>query len=210
MNQKTAKTRRKPERYDQETWLQSALEVLAHEGGAKLRVEAITSSLNVTKGSFYHHFRDRGDFVDKLSDYWESKFTSVVIRDIGALPCSGAEKLYEAMRLVAIDELDKYDIAFRSWAAQDPRVAEKVRRVDISRYQFIRSLFVEMGFSGCDLETRVRVWLVFAAASKSVGFPSSHLNSEPDILALLDFFVGEQKLRHGNSESRSHTSKESH
>lgn len=177
-------------RYDRERWMQTALNVLAQEGGAKLRVESIAAALNVTKGSFYHHFRNRSDFINALSEYWVSNFTEVVISEIGALETDGSGKLRAVMQLVAERELDKYDIAFRSWAAQDPDVFNAVKKVDIARYRFIRSLFVEMGFAGQDLECRVRAWLVFASASRSVNFPRVEPECEPEIDTLLDFFTG--------------------
>lgn len=146
----------------------------------------------MTKGSFYHHFRDRSDFVAKLTDYWASKFTEVVIRKAGAFPGTGYEKLAEVMRLVAENGLDKYDIAFRSWAAQDPSVAEVVRDVDLARYRFIRSLFEEIGFTGIDLEVRVRTWLVYASAYRSVNFPGFPQSDQPGANAVLEFFTGKQ------------------
>lgn len=185
-------TEQDTKRYDQERWLQAALDILAQKGGAKLRIESITSSLNVTKGSFYHHFRDRQDFVARLSAYWSAKYTDVVIQEAGAFSGSGYQKLAEVMRLVTQFELDKYDSAFRSWAAQDPLVAKVVHDVDLARYRFIHGLFEEMGFSGNDLEMRVRVWLVYASAGGSVNFPALPQSDQPDENAVLNFFTGKQ------------------
>ena len=138
----------KEKRYDRERWLQTALDVLASEGGARLRVEAIAKALNVTKGSFYHHFKDRSDFVDKVSEYWADKYTHAVISEVGEADGDGREKLTAVFQMVARKGLNKYDIAFRSWAAQDSKVADMVRSVDKARYTFVRHLFVDMGFSG--------------------------------------------------------------
>lgn len=186
------KKEKRDERYDRERWLQAALDVLAQEGGARLRIEAVAASLNVTKGSFYHHFRGRKDFVAKISEFWASRFTDVVIRKAGKFPGNGYDKLSEVMRLVAEGELDKYDIAFRSWAAQDPYVAGVMRDVDLARYHFIRSLFVEMGFSDSDLEMRLRAWLVYASSARSVNFPPLSQGDQPDANAILEFFTGKQ------------------
>jgi AcrR family transcriptional regulator len=57
-------------RFDREAWLEAALEVLARQGQAKLRVETLARQLGVTKGSFYHHFKNREAFLKALLAYW--------------------------------------------------------------------------------------------------------------------------------------------
>jgi AcrR family transcriptional regulator len=160
-------------RFDREAWLRTALEVLARQGQAKLRVDALAGQLGVTKGSFYHHFESREDFVQSLLAYWSSAFTDKVVAEVSAREGSPEERLLYVMRMVEREGLDRYDISFRSWAAQDPSVAKGVRKVDLERYRFIRSLFAEMGFEGNDLETRVGLWLVFQSAQRTVYVPKS-------------------------------------
>ena len=160
-------------RFDREAWLRTALEVLARQGQAKLRVDALAGQLGVTKGSFYHHFENREDFVQSLLAYWSSAFTDKVIAEVSARERSPEERLLYVMRMIEREGLDRYDISFRSWAAQDPSVAKGVRKVDLERYRFIRSLFAEMGFEGNDLETRVELWLVFQSAQRTVYVPKS-------------------------------------
>ena len=36
------------------------------------------------------------------------------------------------------------------------------------RFEFIRSLFSDLGFSGCELEMRARLWLCYATHGKSM------------------------------------------
>jgi len=45
-------------------------------------------------------------------------------------------------------DLAGYDVAVRAWAAREPAVARRVRRVDQQRFRVVRSLLEEMGFSG--------------------------------------------------------------
>lgn len=59
-----------------------------------------------------------------------------------------------------ISGLASYDIAMRTWAAQEPSVAEVLAEVDRNRYAFVRSLFKEMGFKGEELEIRTRIFAV--------------------------------------------------
>ena len=190
-------------RFHKEAWLSAAMEVLAREGQAKLRVDNLAGQLGVTKGSFYHHFKGRDDFVHSLLDYWSRTFTDNVIAAATALEGSPEERLLNVMQMIEREGLDRHDIAFRSWAAQDPSVAKVVRRVDLARYRFIRSLFAEMGFEGTELEDRVRIWLVFESAQHTVYLPKRSGNGEDAIIRRHAFFT--QRRSRGPAESNRQT-----
>ena len=186
------KSVRKPQpalRFDREAWLRAAMEVLAREGQAKLRVDRLASDLGVTKGSFYHHFESREDFVDSLLAYWSSAFTDWVIGEVRGVDGPATEQLLKLMQIIQREGLDRYDNAFRSWAAQDPSVAKEVKKVDLARYKFVRSLFSEMGFKGPDLEDRLRIWLVFNSAQSTVFFPEDNSDAEEAITRRHAFFT---------------------
>lgn len=50
-------------RYD---WLTARLQVLAESGIEAVRVEPLAKLMNVTKGSFYWHFRNREDLLEAM------------------------------------------------------------------------------------------------------------------------------------------------
>lgn len=160
-------------RFHREAWLAAALNVLAEQGQAKLRIDKLASNLGVTKGSFYHHFEAREDFVQKLLDFWSQKYTDRVIEEISSLDVSPQERVLEMMRLIVRGRLDRYDIAFRSWAAQEPSVAEVVRKVDEARHVFCRSLFAEMGFEGPELEFRTHAFLAYQVGKGVIFVPEA-------------------------------------
>lgn len=160
-------------RFHREAWLAAALDVLAREGQAKLRIDKLARDLGVTKGSFYHHFKCRDDFVQKLLDFWSRAYTDRVIKEISALRISPQERVLALMRLNEREQLDRYDIAFRSWGAQEPSVAEVVRKVDEARHTFCRSLFSEMGFEGDELEFRTHAFLAYQAGKIRVFVPEA-------------------------------------
>ncbi len=161
------------QRFHREAWLAAALNVLAEEGQAKLRIDKLAADLGVTKGSFHHHFKSRDDFVEQLLDFWSRTYTDRVIREIGALPVSPQERVLEMMRLIVRERLDRYDCAFRSWAAQEPSVAEMVLKVDTRRHHFCRSLFAEMGFHGAELEFRTHAFLAYQVGKGVIFVPDA-------------------------------------
>lgn len=176
-------------RFDRVTWLKAALEVLARNGQAKLNVEKLAAELGVTKGSFYHHFQDKKDFLKLLIEYWEEEFT---YRQRAALEASKAppcDRLFQIMHAIQREQLTRYDIAFRSWAAQDSAVADAVRRVDSTRFEAIKAIFADIGFEGEELHERTLVWLLFHSAIGSVQVPGDKTVADAGIRSRLHFFT---------------------
>lgn len=56
-----------------ETWLATARDVLVEEGIAAVKVDRLAGRLGVTRGGFYHHFRDRADLLERLLAHWEAE-----------------------------------------------------------------------------------------------------------------------------------------
>ncbi len=51
-------------------WIEAAWAALGEGGVEAVRVERLARKLDVTKGSFYWHFKDRQDLIDALMDRW--------------------------------------------------------------------------------------------------------------------------------------------
>ncbi|MHC4579178.1 MAG: TetR/AcrR family transcriptional regulator [Planctomycetota bacterium] len=142
-------------------WLAQALETLRREGVAGVRVERLARSLGVTKGSFYWHFEDRQDLLDRMLDYWAEELTTRVLEEIDRIRGTPEERLLALMKLVTLTERGRYDVAFRAWASIDRRAARTVRQVDERRLDGVRKLFAELGFCGRELEMRTRLFLCY-------------------------------------------------
>ncbi len=151
----------RPARLTREEWLERALEVLAEEGASKIRVTELARNLGVTTGSLYWHFEGRSDLVRSLAEYWARISTGVVVERIADESQSAQDRLLALLKLVIKEDLGRYDVAVRTWAAQEPEIADVVREVDQQRYQFVRGLFEEMGFRGEELEVRSRTFVAY-------------------------------------------------
>ena len=172
-------------RLSRDEWLGRALEILALEGRAKLRIEAICEALGVTKGSFYWHFKDRDDFVQSVVRFWSAQFTDPVVSEIAEMGGTARERLKTLMQVVSEGRLARYDVSVRAWAAQDPDlVAAIVKDVDKRRLAFVGSLFAEMGFKGRRREMRARALAAYLSFEESVFVKSA----DKDRSKLLDQF----------------------
>ncbi len=142
-----------------EAWLNLSLEVLRNEGIQGVRIERLARDLGVTKGSFYWLFKDREDLWKSLLNYWDDRFTGVVVKNRALIESGPSEGLFALIKQVLEDGLDQYEVAMRAWADHDSTVEVRVREVYSKRTDFVRSFFNRLGFRGDDAEARTRLLL---------------------------------------------------
>jgi len=149
-------------RLSRRNWLEAALELLHNDGVNAVTVEALASKLGITRGSFYHHFKDRKDLSTEMLEYWNRKWTVEIRDDIAALGLDGLQSLVALGNLIRHRKAAGYDVAVRAWAVHDDHAREAVKEADKIRLEFIRSQFERIGFKGLDLENRSRLFLYYA------------------------------------------------
>ena len=111
----------------------------AAEHGA--HVQALAQALGVTKGGFYGHFADRNALLGEMLDSWERMSTDEVLERVERKGGDVRTRLRRAGALTFSAELLPIDLAIRDWARRDQAVAERLRRVDNRRMDYLRLLF---------------------------------------------------------------------
>jgi AcrR family transcriptional regulator len=53
-----------------EDWIKAALGALHKQGPKGLNIQALAGQLNISKTSFYWHFKNKAELLDKLIDLW--------------------------------------------------------------------------------------------------------------------------------------------
>jgi AcrR family transcriptional regulator len=122
-------------------WIEEGLRALAAGGPDAVRVEALAQALGVTKGGFYGHFADRGALLAEMLDTWERKAIDEVLERVDRHGGDVRAKLRLAGALTFSSELLPIDLAVRDWARRDQAVADRLRRVDNRRMDYLRLLF---------------------------------------------------------------------
>jgi AcrR family transcriptional regulator len=122
-------------------WIEEGLRALAAGGPDAVRVEALAQALGVTKGGFYGYFADRNALLAEMLDSWERMSTDDVLDRVERKGRDVRAKLRLAGALTFSDELLPIDLAIRDWARRDQAVAERLRRVDNRRLEYLRLLF---------------------------------------------------------------------
>ena len=160
-------------RLSRSDWLQVALELLHAEGINAVTVDALAERLGITRGSFYHHFKDRRDLSQEMLDFWKLKWTVELRDDVAALGLDGLQSLIALENLIKHRNAADYDVAVRAWAVHDLTAKQMVAEADKIRLDFIRCQFEKVGFKGLDLENRSRLFLYYAMTEPAFFDPPS-------------------------------------
>ena len=154
-------TETKLDRYD---WIKEGLVVLAESGMEAIRVEPLAKRINVTKGSFYWHFKDRNDLLNAILAEWVQLDTNSIIERVNQIDAPPKTKLLKLFEFAVTDnELipgladGRIERAIRAWATNDKKVANLMAQIDQKRLDYTKALFVEIGFSDVEALARARL-----------------------------------------------------
>lgn len=147
-----------PTRTPRRKWIETGLQALAAGGPEAVRVERLAAALGVSRGGFYWHFDNRGVLLEEMLDVWERASTEEVLERVEREGGDPRSRVRRAGALTFSDWLLPIDLAIRDWSRRDPEVAERLRRVDNRRMEYLRSQFAEL----CDDEEEVEARSVLA------------------------------------------------
>jgi AcrR family transcriptional regulator len=148
-----------PTRTPRRSWIEEGLRTLAVGGPDAVRIEPLARALGVTRGGFYWHFADRPALLEEMLDTWERVSVDEVIERVESEGGDARAKLRRLSALAASsDEPLRIDLAVRDWARREQTVAERLRRVDNRRMDYMRSLFGSFCPDEDDVEARSMVF----------------------------------------------------
>ncbi len=139
-------------------WIGAALGLLIEEGIDAVRITRLAEALDVTRGSFYWHFKDRDDLCAAMMAYWERTNTAAVLSAVensGTL-ADGILALFDAWLDIARFD-PKLDSAMRDWARRSDDVRRAVEQADTARVDAITDLFAAHGYAPAEARIRARV-----------------------------------------------------
>ncbi|MBT2524794.1 MULTISPECIES: TetR/AcrR family transcriptional regulator [Streptomyces] len=156
-------------------WIEEGLRALSAGGPEAVRIEPLAQALGVSKGGFYGYFGNRDALLTEMLDTWEHEVTERVIEQVESGGGDGRTKLERLFTIVASFGDGPMtgttaDLAIRDWARRDEAVAQRLRRVDNRRMEYLRSLFRSFCPDEDDVEVRcmitfsVRIGTHFIAA----------------------------------------------
>ena len=131
------------ERLTPEDYFREALAVLGDYGSESLTIAVLCEQLQVTKGSFYHHFGGMPGFVTQLLAYWEQEHSERLIKLSKAQPDA-------TLRILTLTDLGVHlphasEAAIRAWGRSNADVAEVTARVDRRRERHLTDAIAALG-----------------------------------------------------------------
>ncbi len=165
-------------------WIDEGLRALAAGGPDAVRIEALARALGVTKGGFYWHFDDRGALLEEMLDTWERLLVDDVIAGVESKGGDARARLRRLFALASSSrELLRIDLAVRDWARREPKVADRLRRADNRRLEYMRSLFGAFCPDEADVEARGMIAMALYVGSPFMAADHG-TRSRADVLAL--------------------------
>lgn len=117
-------------------WILEGFQSLKQDGPDSLRVDRLSHRLGLTKGSFYHHFRGREDYVAQLLQAWKRAQTTGFIEQV-----RNTDNVIDRIeRLQSLVEQADHELeaAIRAWSVSDPAVRRAVGEVDNLRLDWLK------------------------------------------------------------------------
>lgn len=147
-----------------EHWIGAATELLVDGGVDLVRVDVISKQMGVTRGSFYWHFRDRDDLLQRVLVAWRDLATEQVTRRFADANARPAQLIRELLSLPfrgrSALRAARVELAIRDWARRDPMARQAVDEADATRVSYIAQCFSALGFG--IREARHRAGLLYA------------------------------------------------
>ena len=145
-------------RLTREDWVLAALQVLLKEGIEAVQITALAQALNVTRGSFYWHFKSRQRLLDAILEEWRVRNTGIMMQVLEN--ASSVETGMLDLFSVWVDH-SKFnpdlDQAVRDWGRRADDIKALVEAEDNDRIAAISDFFECHGYEEKEAFIRARV-----------------------------------------------------
>jgi len=150
-------------------WLFEAIGIIAESGVNSLTIEALTNRLGVTKGSFYHHFKNYQEFKEAFMTFFEEEGTLQIIKlaETAPTPAGKIALVLEA----TLQGPPQVEVAIRAWALQDGLVQTYQERIDQQRIAYLQELFYASNRTQAQALTMARLFYAIYVGSEHIRPP---------------------------------------
>lgn len=167
-------------RISDDSWIETALAMLAEGGLDAVRVEPLAARLGVTKGAFYARYANRDALLVELLDYWRRVSTVEVITSFAEIDESPAERLNRILNLPSrrpdVRERARIEMAIRLWAHLDERADATMREIDAYRIAYFEAVLRSNGYD--DGEASARAFLIYSYVIAEGSLPGTRSDND--------------------------------
>lgn len=154
------------ERRTRSDYFEAGLELLAEGGVGATTIANLCDRLQVTKGSFYHHFSSGPDYQAALLDHWAGERADQLRAQVASVPEPLAR--IDVLKRLAVGIEHEAESAIRAWARTDPVAAKAQRAVDEEREDLLDASFRELGLPAARSRTLARIGVTVLVGSQQL------------------------------------------
>ena len=122
----------------------------------KLKIPDLAKALNLTKGSFYHHFKNKDQYLHSVLKFWETHTTKKVMIHIPRMKGSLREKLRELEIFLHEHDILLIERSIRLSIASE-LVQNYTKQMDHIRIKLIAQFFLDEGYPIEDAKFKSRM-----------------------------------------------------
>ena len=150
-----------------EDWINTALLRLSREGIQGITIDALCNELNLTKGSFYWHFKNRQALLLAMADSYAEN-TQKVYDNVRASGLSDEEQIKQTGSKSVNLEWGHVDRAMRIWAQSCEETAIAVKKTDRAILKFMEEKFSNLGVPADKVPALARVTLATSVGAFAI------------------------------------------
>lgn len=175
-------------------WIDAALAVLATDTVDAVRVDVLAKRMNVTRGSFYWHFADRDDLLERMLEQWRKVTTERVIERFSSGSASPVAMLKGLLALPyhgrTAAHASAVEMAIREWARRHEAARAVLAEVDNQRLGYIAQCFSALGWGISDARHRAEVFYVNLIGQSILGTRLTESQIAERLQLLEQLFIG--------------------
>ncbi len=170
-------------RLSKQDFIDLAFDIMAETGGYDaITIDKLCKHLNVSKGSFYWHFKGRNELIDAVVEAWAGQIHkgihSAIEQQTDGEPLQAIGGIIQYWRDSNIAEIDQ---VMRHWGRHDPRVADAVSKADRLLLAFLQKNFHSMGFDEVEALRRARLMIAIGIAQPLLEHLPNAASKEADV-----------------------------
>ncbi len=131
-------------RLTKQDWLRVGLEEMSESGFEGIKIERLCKRLEISIGSFYHHFVNIEEYSERLIEAWEAEMNSHLSLALDG--DSSPEHRLKMFHDSALEHYPRMEAVARTWALQSEYMSKILDKMDKKRLRQLQNQFLEMGY----------------------------------------------------------------
>lgn len=145
-------------------WVRAGQSLLIEGGIEAVKLHRLTERLQVSTGSFYHHFENLEAYHAALAEFYGTEQAQKIFDDARKKAGDDPEALLrEATAIFGRGSMRLLNIAMRAWGHWDSTAAAAVRRHDKVLMKNLDEIFLALGFDELAAKSRTLIMLGLAS-----------------------------------------------